>query len=107
MSERPFEIMRWEPSTPPDLDVLQRMMVREGLQPLQTQLEPQTHSPEIKFDKTAVRVLLSGKVQFSFPGYGVLELAPGDILEIEPDVLHDIIVSSHQPAVLLEAFRDS
>jgi quercetin dioxygenase-like cupin family protein len=81
------------------------MMIREGLKPIQTQLEPHTHSPEIKFAQTAVRVLVSGKVQFSFPGYGVIELDPGDILEIEPNVLHDIMVGS-QPAVLLEAFRD-
>jgi hypothetical protein len=83
-----------------------RMLAREGLQPSQTQLEPLSQTPEVKFAKTAVRVLVSGAVQFSFPGYGVIDLAPGDILEIEPDVLHDVMVSSSQPAVLLEALRD-
>ena len=105
MIQGPFEIMRWESASPPSVELLTRMLVREGLQPAQTQLQSQSHSPEIKFAETAVRVLVSGAVQFSFPGYGVIELEPGDILEIEPDVLHDIIVSGHQPAVLLEAFR--
>lgn len=106
MNQRPFEIMRWESSNPPSLDFLTRMLAREGLKPEQVELASKTHTPEMKFDQTAVRVLVSGKIQFSFPGYGVIELEPGDILEINPGVLHDIIVSSSQPAVLLEALRD-
>ncbi len=106
MTQRPFEIMRWESVSLPTLESLSRMMAREGLQAESAELAPQTHTPEMKFERTAVRVLVSGKLQFSFPGYGVIELGPGDILEINPGVLHDIIVSGSQPAVLLEALRD-
>ena len=106
MTQRPFEIMRWESVSPPTLESLSRMMAREGLRAEPSELAPQTHTPEMKFERTAVRVLVSGKLQFSFPGYGVIELGPGDILEINPGVLHDIIVSSAQPAIVLEALRD-
>jgi hypothetical protein len=105
MTQRPFEIMRWESASLPSLESLTRMLTREGLLPEQVELAAKMHTPEMKFDKTAVRVLVSGKLQFSFPGYGVIELEPGDILEINPGVLHDIIVSSSQPAIALEAFR--
>ena len=105
MSLTPFEIMRWEDEALPSLAFLVRMLEREGLQPVQSELPPKTHSPEIKFAQPVVRVVVSGKVQYSFPGYGVIELEPGDILEISSDVLHDVIVESHQPALILEANR--
>lgn len=105
MSQPPFEIMRWDDAATPSLELLIRMLEREGLQPEQTELASQTHSPEMKFPHSVVRVLVFGKVQYSFPGYGVIELEPGDILEINPGVLHDVIVASPQSATLLEAAR--
>jgi hypothetical protein len=81
------------------------MMHRENLQPTETRLEPHSQTAEMKFAQPLVRVLVSGIVQVSFPGYGVIQLKPGDILEINPHVLHDMIVSSSQPAVLLESVR--
>lgn len=105
MSQSPFEIMRWDDAAPPSLALLVRMLEREGLHPEQTELPSQTRSPEMKFPDVVVRVLVAGKVQYSFPGYGVIELEPGDILEINPGVLHDVIVDSAQPAMLLEAIR--
>lgn len=105
MSQPPFEIMRWDDATIPSLDRLVRMLEREGLRPEKTELASHTHSPEVKFDQVVVRVLVFGKVQYSFPGYGVIELEPGDVLEINPGVLHDVIVASSQPATMLEAIR--
>ena len=107
MSQPPFEIMRWDDAVTPSLDKLMRMLEREGLKPEQTELPSQSHSPEIKFSESVVRVLVVGKVQYSFPGYGVIELEPGDVLEINPGVLHDVIVASSQPATMLEAVRPS
>lgn len=107
MTPRPFEIMRWESPKEPDVAMLTRMMSREGLTAESKELAAKTHTPEMKFDKPLVMVLAAGRVQASFPGYGVIELDPGDILEINPGVLHDIIVSSTQPAVILQAFRDN
>ena len=105
MTQPPFEILRWDDKAQPSLDQLQRLLEREGLQPQQTELAAQSHSPETKFQQVAVKVLVAGKVQYSFPGYGVIELEPGDVLEINPGVLHDVIVASTQPAVLPEAIR--
>jgi hypothetical protein len=105
MNQSPFEIMRWESPRAPDREFLLRMMNREGLQPKPVELAAATHTPEMKFDRPLVLVPADGKIQVSFPGYGVIELSPGDILEIQPDVLHDVIVSSTQPAVILQAFK--
>lgn len=105
MVNKPFEIMRWESPNSPTLEALHRMLTREGLQPEQRELSALSQTPEMRFSQTAVQVLVSGKLQFSFPGYGVIELEPGDILEINPDVLHDIIVSSSQTAIFLQALR--
>lgn len=106
MTPRPFDIIRWESPNVPSLELLSRLLSREGLVGEPHEVPPQTHTPEMKFDRRAVRALVAGSVQYSFPGYGVIELHPGDILEILPDSLHDIIVSGSQPAVLLEAYRD-
>jgi hypothetical protein len=107
MSQTPFEIMRWDDAATPTLERLMRMLEREGLKPEQAELPSPSHSPEMKFDRSVVRVLVNGKVQYSFPGYGVIELEPGDVLEINPGVLHDVIVAGSQPAILLEADRPS
>jgi hypothetical protein len=105
MNQRPFEIMRWESPKPPTPDFLERMLVREGLTPENLELPADIHTPEMKFEQSVVRVLVAGHIQYSFPGYGVIELDPGDMLEIQPGVLHDAIVSASQAAVLLQAFK--
>lgn len=108
MSQPPFEIMRWDDdSVTPSLDFLLRMMTREGLKPEQTELASHTQSAEMKFSEIVVRVVVTGRLQYSFPGYGVIELEPGDILEINPGVLHDVIVASSHPATILEATRSA
>ncbi len=105
MSAKPFEIMRWDSPREPDADFLARMMNREGLQPETIELAPGTRTAEKKQDQLLMVVLAAGQIQVSFPGYGVIGLDPGDILEIQPDVLHDFTVSSAQAAVLLQACK--
>ncbi|HEY9746060.1 MAG TPA: hypothetical protein V6C99_07570 [Oculatellaceae cyanobacterium] len=102
---KPFEIMRWEAPDAPTPEQLTRMMIREGLQPASQELPGQSRSPEMKFPKTRVIVASSGKVQVSFPGYGVIEISPGDILEIAPDTLHDLIVEHAQPSWIFQSFK--
>jgi hypothetical protein len=106
MNHRPFEVIRWESAMAHSPELLARMLAREGLQAEPRELPPRTRTPEMRFDRTAVRVLVAGHIQYSFPGYGVIELHPGDMLEIFPGVLHDVIVAGSQQAVLLEAFRE-
>ena len=105
MGQKPFEIMRWESANPPTMDFLVRMMAREGLESNQSELPAQSRSQEMKFDQVSVTVVVSGRLQYAFPGYGVIDVEPGDILEISPGVLHDVSVSSTQPAILLQALR--
>ncbi len=105
MSNKPFEIFRWESPNAPTVEMLTRMLGRDNLTPESVELAAQIHTPEMKFEKTTVNVLASGQVQYSFPGYGVIELESGDVLEIQPGVLHDIIVGGSHSAVLLRAFK--
>lgn len=106
MSQKPFEIMRWESPNPPTADFLARMMSREGLQANQSELPAQSRTQEMKFDRTMVMVVVSGRLQYAFPGYGVIDVEPGDVLEINPGVLYDVTVSSAQPAIFLQAIRE-
>jgi hypothetical protein len=105
MNLKPFEIMRWESPKQPDPEFLGRMLQREGLQSESIELAAQSQTPEMKFDRAVVMVPALGQLQVSFPGYGAIELAPGDILEINPGVLHDIIVIGSQSAIILQAFK--
>jgi hypothetical protein len=106
MMGKPFEITRWESSKEPTPDFLSRMLVREGLNAEELELPAETYTPEMKFEKATIRVLVAGNIQYSFPGYGVIELLPGDMVEIQPGVLHDAIVSPSQAAIVLQAFKD-
>lgn len=98
--------MRWESPDPPTLDFLTRMLTREGLQPSQVDFPAQSRSQEMKFEQPMVMVVVAGRLQYAFPGYGVIDVEPGDILEIHPGVLHDVTVGGAQPAILLQASRD-
>lgn len=80
-----------------------RWLNREGYQPQEELYPAGMHTPEMIFSHRTIRILLSGCVQVAFPGYGVIELNPGDRIDIEPNVLHDILVSSPTPATLFVA----
>ncbi len=102
--QRPFEISRWESLKAPTPEFLAQMLEREGYEMETIEVPAGTHTPEFIFDDAVVRVLMTGHIQYSFPGYGVIELNPGDMLRIEPGVRHDAIVSSEEAATLLRAF---
>jgi mannose-6-phosphate isomerase-like protein (cupin superfamily) len=105
MQEKPFDITRWDSPQAPSQDFLERLLTREGLKPERQEFVGKTHTPEMKFDQAVVWALISGQLQVSFPGYGVIALKPGDMLEVQSGVLHDLIVVSEKSAQLLEAFR--
>lgn len=104
MSE-PFQITRWEAPKAPTIEFVTRMLAREGLTPDRQEWAPGTHTPEIKHERPGIMVLISGEVQVAFPGYGVRDLGPGDILELEAGILYDITVTSREAAVLLQTFK--
>lgn len=97
--------MRWDADKPPTSEFLKRMMTREGLCPEQVELPANSRSPEMKFEQTRVLVASAGCVQVSFPGYGSVEVFPGDILEIQPHTTHDFIVDHVDCTVIYEAFK--
>ena len=97
--------MRWESATTPTADFLTRMLSREGLSPEPVEFAAQSQSMEMKYEQAVVYVVATGKIQYAFPGYGAIDLAPGDILEINPGVLHDITVTGNQSASVLKALR--
>jgi hypothetical protein len=105
MSHKPFEITRWDSPKTPSLEFLERMLGREGLHANLQEFASNSRTPEMKFDKPVVWALISGQLQVSFPGYGVIDLKPGDMLEVEADILYDLIVTHDHPVQLLEAFR--
>jgi len=105
-SHKPFEITRWDSPKTPSLEFLERMLSRDGLNSHLQEFSGDTHTPEMKFDKPVVWALISGQLQVSFPGYGVIDLKPGDVLEVEAGVFYDLIVPHDHPVQLLEAFKN-
>lgn len=96
----PFEIMRWDHSEAPTLERLQRIMDREGFAGGVESLAASAKTPEMKFDKEVFLAPVAGVVQVAFPGYGVIELNPGDILEIQPHTTHDMIAIGKNAEIL-------
>ena len=100
----PFEIMRWDHSEAPSLERLQRIMEREGFTGTQEEFGASTKTPEMKYTQEVFLAPISGNFKVAFPGYGVIELNPGDILEIQPDTTHDIIAIG-KPAQVLKGLN--
>ncbi len=103
----PFEIIRWDAPKPPDLELLQRMMKREGLDCTFQQMNGGERTPETRYGEGFISAVVSGMMQYAFPGYGVIEVRPGDWLEIQPGIIHDVLVLGEAPATFLQAFRKS
>lgn len=106
MNLKPFEIMRWESPEFPTLEILQRMMQREGLEATLVEFTGQSRSQEMMFEQSQVTVVVQGRLQFAFPGYGVVDVGPGDIVEINAGILYDVTVNGLQTALMLQALRD-
>ena len=105
MTEKPFEITRWESPKTPDPEFLARMLGRENLTGELQEMPAGEHTIERKYERDALAVVVSGRLQVALPGSGVVELGPGDMLEIRPHVLHDLTVVGAQPVQYLLAFR--
>lgn len=97
----PFEVLRWESQLPPNPEKLAKVLRREGLSSVTSTYEEGSHTEERKLPVAQTLVLVSGRLQVSFPGYGVVELQPGDQLDITPNTIHDLKVLGTQAATLL------
>jgi hypothetical protein len=101
----PFQLTRWDSLTPPTREMLQYWLRQEKLVAEQLSLPVGYRTEEIKFSAAGVELLFVGKLQISFPGYGVIEMNPGDCLEIEANTTYEILNIFHGETLLLRAFR--
>jgi hypothetical protein len=101
--KKPFEVTRWEASQPPSSTLVERLFSKEGLTPERESLSPGVQTTERKWTQPAIILLLVGRLQVAFPGYGVVELAVGDRLDIDPEALHDLTTIGHEPAEFMIA----
>lgn len=101
---QPFELIVWDGVDQPTESFLLRMLTKENLAPQSEEL-PMGKTHEMKFEKPVVYTLVSGALYFGFPGYGSVDLKPGDTLEIKPGVLFDITVTGTVSAKLFTAVR--
>ncbi|MEM0950890.1 MAG: hypothetical protein AAGI66_01950 [Cyanobacteria bacterium P01_H01_bin.74] len=96
----PFELIRWESIAKPSLPILQNMLMQQGLLATQVELEKGYKTEEQELEKEKTYVVVSGNLQFAFPGYGSIDLLPGDILSISARIRHH--VSTSNAVTLLE-----
>ena len=104
-SSKPFELIRWDSPEQPTEDFWQGWMQREKMKAVSETLPLGTQTQEMKHATPLVRVVLKGCLQCSFPGYGVVDLAPGDCLEIAAHTQHDLKVTGSEAAQLLTGHK--
>ncbi len=103
MNQQPFALTRWDSPNPPSPGVFDRWLAKSGLSAETVTLPTATQTEEMKFAEACTRILLSGTLQCAMPGYGVVDLQPGDILEIQGGILHDLRITGSQGATFLLA----
>ena len=77
-----YELTRWDSPTPPSPQLLERWFQREKLAPETLTLTLGHQTEEFVLDQAVVRVVTEGRCLCGLPGYGVVELGPGDAIEI-------------------------
>ena len=97
--EKPFEVMRWDSSEDPSEERLTSILSRE-CDTHQQKVLSLGKTDEIRHNQPVMNILLSGSLFFGFPGYGSVDLAPGDILEIKPNTTYDITVTGNVEATI-------
>jgi hypothetical protein len=98
-----YDLDRWESKTPPNPGMIERMM---GLEAAGNPVEPcealaGQQSGELFCEQGLVMCLCTGVLNVTFPGYGVVALAPGDILKIPANTRFEWTAPSGKPATWL------
>ncbi|MBX2861041.1 MAG: cupin domain-containing protein [Vampirovibrio sp.] len=102
-SSKPFEVIRWDAPKKPTAELLTRWLVADGLDVETVTFPVGEKTQELRYVAKQVRIVVSGHLQYAFPGYGVVELYPGDQLNIEANILYDVSNPDGVEAVLLKA----
>jgi hypothetical protein len=102
-----YELTRWDSPTPPSPQLLERWFQREKLAPETLTLTLGHQTEEFVLDQAVVRVVTEGRCLCGLPGYGVVELGPGDAIEIGAGIRHDLQSLGTQPTQLLWALRSN
>ena len=97
--------MAWGGDSTPQEAQLVQMLAREQLTP-EVMVFDLGKSPEMRFERPVTYVLVEGQGFFGIPGYGSVDVNPGDIMEIEEGLFHDVTVTSLQKAKFLRALRE-
>jgi hypothetical protein len=107
----PYELTKWISRQLPDETVLERALHGEGLVTTSITLIAQSRcdatSLEQLSQQSTVLVVVTGKLQVSFPGYGVVALEQGDQLDVESGTRFDLSVLGHQSVKILVANRNN
>ena len=82
-------------------------MRRDGWEPVPDELPAGAHTAELRYPGMLSRVVLSGCLQVACPGYGVVDLHPGDQLTLEAGLVHDLTAQGGEPAAFLAAARQA
>lgn len=98
-NEKPFDVMRWDSTEPPTEERLEKILSRECKQHQEHEFSP-GKTDEMKTNTATIAILKAGALYFGFPGYGSVDLKPGDILEIKDDITYDITVTSDTNAFI-------
>jgi hypothetical protein len=93
--EPPVQILHWQGSKPPTQRLLKLLLEEAGHTHVSLEALPAGYRSAEQQETTPVlRWLLSGVLQLALPGYGVVELHPGDQYIIAPDFTYDVTVLS-------------
>jgi mannose-6-phosphate isomerase-like protein (cupin superfamily) len=103
--QKPYTVEHWDSPKIPDKAFWQHQLVREGLSFQWEELPANTTTPEMKAPQTVTKVVISGQCQIAFPGFGTVDLKPGDRVDIEPDTLFDMRSSLAETTLLIDARR--
>lgn len=100
MKRVPYELMRWESVASPSLSLLSNMLEQQSCVATQVSFSAGYKTEEQELDVLTTYVVVSGKISFAFPGYGTVDLGPGDILEVFPRVRHNVSVHDGEVTLL-------
>ena len=105
MNEFSMRVVKWPHPEPPGEDQVRRILAAEGITAYRWSNAPGDVYAAHTHAYHKVIYVIQGSITFGLPDLGkVLELQPGDRLELPAGVLHDAVVGP-RGVVCLEAHR--
>lgn len=101
--DKPYQLTRWDAPSPPSPGLFDRWLVKSALTATTESLAPGPQTEEMLHPTKTVYILLAGSLQCAMPGYGVVDLQPGDQLEVAANTRHDLKAHGQDLAQYLRA----